>query len=105
MGGNPNWKKGGPSPNPGGRPKAPVRLRERYFKDDGDDKIYQRMMNIITSETSADSDAVKAAHLLLDRIYGRVATVDVDGEEADRTFTVVIPRFKEPDGEDGEAGE
>jgi hypothetical protein len=26
--GNPNWKKGGPSPNPGGRPKIPPELRD-----------------------------------------------------------------------------
>jgi len=82
----------GESANPGGRPRAPVRLRELYDKNEDDVRIYNRLWHWISSDDAKAS--VAAIKVLLERRYGGVATVDDNGEVVkDTTITVVVPRY------------
>lgn len=94
--GNPNWKKGGASPNPGGRPKAPVRFRELYDRDKTDDFLYERLRYWASCDDG--NIALKAIALIFERRYGRAATVDDNGDVVqDQTITVIVPKYDEPD--------
>ena len=93
--GNPKWTKGGPSPNPGGRPKAPFHFRKLYDDHLCDDQIFKRLIEILNQNEDRKA-ALKAAEILMDRRYGKVPTLDDDGNVADQTITVVIPNFAEP---------
>lgn len=99
--GNPSWVKGGPSPNPGGRPPGPIRLRERYKQDEGDDVLYDRLIGIV--RTGEDGDSIKAAQVLLERVYGKVDESDPERCELERdTLRAKLDLLKagvDPDGQ------
>lgn len=86
--GNPKWKKGCESPNPGGRPKAPVRLRELYDHNGDDDRVYNRLWEWIHSDNPQASMA--AIKVLLERRYGGVATTDDNGDAVKDTNIVIV---------------
>lgn len=91
--GNPNWKKGGPSPNPGGRPKAPIRFRELYDKDDSDDFLYERLRYWAACDDG--QVALKAIALMFEKRYGRSPIVDDNGDVVqDNVIEVVLPELK-----------
>lgn len=82
----------GESANPGGRPRAPVRLRELYDKNQDDVRVYNRLWDWINSDDAKAS--LSAIRVLLERRYGGVATVDDNGEVVkDTQITVVVPKY------------
>lgn len=83
----------GASGNPGGRPKAPIRLRELYDKDKGDDWIYARLREIAEQSDHLPA-AIRAIEILLDRRYGRAPTLDDAGNAiSDVGIKVVVPKL------------
>lgn len=75
--GNPNWKKGGPSPNPGGRPKIAEAFRAscRAFVDE---HVLQAWQNEVLT---LGKDWLRASELLAAYGYGRpTQTVEVRPE-------------------------
>ena len=85
----------GTSGNPGGRPKAPVRLRELYDNDGCDDKIYARLRYWMDQDEDAKA-SIAAMDRLLERRYGKVAPTDDNGEVVkDTQINVVIPRLED----------
>jgi hypothetical protein len=57
--GNPNWRAGGPSPNPGGRPKGLLRFREELEASCGDDIIQVIKEALQDEDVRVRLDAVK----------------------------------------------
>jgi len=83
----------GTSGNPGGRPKAPVRLRELYDNDGCDDLIYKRLRYWMDQNADAKA-SIAAMDRLLERRYGKVAPTDDNGEVVkDQTINVVVPTY------------
>ena len=68
---SPTWKKGGPSPNPGGRPKgtAHVAVLARQYTEEAILKLVAIMRNSKATTTAQ----TQAAIALIDRGYGRPA--------------------------------
>jgi hypothetical protein len=66
------WEKGGPSPNPGGRPKEVGDVRELAKKYTAE--AVQTLAKIMRSEDAPPAARTAAATALLDRAYGRPAT-------------------------------
>ena len=74
--GNPNWVKGGPSPNPAGRPAVLADLREaaRGYSQEA----LETLANVMRDPEAPPAARVAAARELLDRGYGRaVQAIDV----------------------------
>ncbi len=75
------WRKGGPSPNPGGRPRSKAlseALRTKLTEvkpDDPDGRTYAEVLasNLITLACSQGRNAVAAAAEIANRVEGRVA--------------------------------
>ena len=73
------WRKGGPSPNPGGRPKSrlltdALRIRLGDIKpDDPEQRTWAEVMasNLIEIACSKSPGAVAAANEICDRLEGR----------------------------------
>jgi hypothetical protein len=65
------WEKGGPSPNPGGRPKKVGDVRELAKKYT--EEAVQTLATIMRSEEAPPAARTAAAAALLDRGYGRPA--------------------------------
>jgi hypothetical protein len=65
------WKKGGPSPNPGGRPKEVGDVRELAKKYTAE--AVEILAKIMRSEEAPPAARTAAASALLDRAYGRPA--------------------------------
>jgi hypothetical protein len=87
--GNPNWTKG-VSGNPGGRPRAPVRLRELYDINGTDDEIYERLTYWMRQDDGKVS--IAAISKLLEYRYGRMPVVDENGDVVrDQVIRVEIP--------------
>lgn len=75
--GNPAWVKGGPSPNPAGRPAVLADLREaaRAFSQEALDTL----AGVMRDPEAPPAARVTAARELLDRGFGKaLQTVDVD---------------------------
>lgn len=65
--GNPNWKKGGPSPNPGGKPKGVVeviQLARKHTK-----LAIETLVEI--AQSGPPNARAQAAQALLDRGWGK----------------------------------
>jgi hypothetical protein len=71
--GNPKWTKGGPSPNPGGRPKV-IRAVQVAAREHTEEAI-DTLVTIMGDEKAHDSARVSAANAILDRGWGRAAQV------------------------------
>ena len=67
--GNPNWKAGGPSPNPGGRPRIlhEVRTLAREYTV----PAIQALAEVLANPKSPPAAKCQAANSLLDRGWGR----------------------------------
>lgn len=92
--GNPKFVKGGPSPNPKGRPKDALKLKNLC------QELGQEAINVLKKamkEAPEWSDRIKAAKEILDRGYGKPAqAVELSGPDGE-PFTVNIIR-KAPSG-------
>ena len=74
--GNPNWVKGGPSPNPGGRPKASTALKQALEAlADGVDTKLGRLLD--SGDERVALDAIK---FLIDHVKGK-ARQEITGED------------------------
>jgi hypothetical protein len=65
------WQKGGPSPNPGGRPRQTGDVRELAKKYTAE--AVETLAKIMRSEEAPPAARTAAASALLDRAYGRPA--------------------------------
>lgn len=75
--GNPNWVKGGSSPNPAGRPAVLRDLRERA-RGYGPEAL-QMLATVMRDPDAGPAARVAAAKELLDRGFGKaVQSLDVD---------------------------
>lgn len=77
--GNPAWVKGGPSPNPAGRPAVLADLREaaRGFSQEA----LETLAGVMRDPEAPPAARVTAARELLDRGFGRpVQSVDVNSK-------------------------
>lgn len=74
--GNPNWVKGGPSPNPGGRPKAATALKQALeaLAEDADKKL-KRLL-----DSDDEKIALDAVRFLIDHVKGK-ARQEITGED------------------------
>lgn len=81
-GGNPAWTKGGPSPNPAGRPKADIGLIEYAKQKVGNsgEKMIDFLIEVLNNDSSkvkgnykpySTDQQHKAAVELLDRVFGK----------------------------------
>jgi hypothetical protein len=76
--GNPNWVKGGPSPNPGGRPKAATELRQRLEVLALDDDAAQVLRELMQSpDEKIRLDTVK---FIVDHVKGKPSQA-ITGED------------------------
>jgi hypothetical protein len=77
--GNPAWVKGGPSPNPGGRPKASTALKQALealaIDDDTATKKLKRLL-----ESTDDKVALDAVKFLIDHVKGKPRQ-EITGED------------------------
>jgi hypothetical protein len=86
----------GTSGNPGGRPKAPVRLRELYDNDGCDDLIYRRLRKWMDQDDDAKA-SIAAMDRLMERRYGKVAPTDDNGDAVkDTNNTIAWPEWLKP---------
>ena len=67
-GGNPNFKKGGPSPNPSGRGKGYAHISA--LAKNHSEKAIQTLANIM-NRSKVESNRIAAANALLDRAWGK----------------------------------
>lgn len=111
-GGNPNWIKGGPSPNPGGKPRKLVEIEkmlDEEFRDvDSTRENYQKLRELalegVTNDVFCASGAcvgTKTTHhpaymeQLFNRLYGPIREVPVDLRDAtDEFLTELRGRLK-----------
>lgn len=92
-GGNPNWVKGGPSPNPGGKPRKlreiEAMLDDEHRTVDNMREVFTRLKALAMGEfvTKIDKDGnvdieleadARFMGLYLDRIMGPVKDLEVD---------------------------
>src|SRR6476646_10116513 len=68
--GNPNWIKGGASPNPSGRTDKPIAMLARMHAP----TAIKTLVAICKDEKAPQSARVSASQAILDRGYGRAAT-------------------------------
>ena len=68
--GNPNWIKGGASPNPSGRIDKPIAMLARMHAP----TAIKTLVAICKDEKAPQSARVSASQAILDRGYGRPAT-------------------------------
>lgn len=69
--GNPTWRKGGPSPNPGGRPAIVAELRE--LAREHTSEAIETLISVMRDKSAPPASRVTAAREVLDRGYGRPA--------------------------------
>lgn len=88
--GNPAWRKGGPSPNPGGRPAIIGELRDLARAHTAE--ALSTLVEVMGDKSAPSAARVTAARELLDRGFGRPAqevalqadiAVEVDERPAD----------------------
>lgn len=91
--GNPNWKAGGPSPNPSGRSKAvrdaSARFAQRILEStDGGEELLRGLLELLRAKCFSSSDharRLRVIELLLERAYGRsLERVDITTSTAER---------------------
>ena len=89
------WTKGGPSPNPGGRPKAIAEVVE--LAREHTTNAIEKLVEIINNPKANAQARVKAIEVLLDRGYGRPAqALDVTGMGSQvLSFTLVAGKAPE----------
>ena len=86
--GNPNWKKLGPSPNPGGRPKALKEALEAFRNPEDLSKLRVRLLMLANDEDGRIAvSAIKEWH---DRAYGKAPQAITDGEGGPVSFGVIV---------------
>jgi hypothetical protein len=94
--GNPDWKKGGPSPNPGGRPKVDPADREALMKLNP--RAIARLAEMLESED--ESVVMKAIERVLERNMGKPAQrlehAGAEGEDGGQAAITV--RFVKAEG-------
>lgn len=96
------WEKGGPSPNPGGRPKGPLDLRRLYDENKDDVRLYARLWEIIKQDDDIKA-TLKAIELLWERRYGKAPLADEEGKLAVEIETLkakleLLKAGHDPDG-------
>lgn len=77
--GNPAWVKGGPSPNPGGRPKASTALKQALeaLATDGEG-VHKKLARLLDS--ADEKIALDALKFLIDHVKGK-ARQEITGED------------------------
>ena len=107
-GGNPNWIKGGPSPNPGGKPRKLVeieRMLDEEFRDIASTREnYQVLRKLALQGVTNDVYDVKGGGVvgqkttfhpaymeqLFNRLYGPIREVPVDLKDATDEFLMEL---------------
>ena len=97
---NPAWKKGGPSPNPGGRPKADHRVVD--LAREHTELAIKTLVEIAKNKKASTTSRVAAATALLDRAWGRPRqAVDLSAEGgASIPLSVSVELIDAPGGDD-----
>lgn len=70
-GGNPNWVKGGPSPNPRGRPRSGLAFAERVRERIDPDLVIDLALRVAADETMTPDARLAALLPLIDRGFIR----------------------------------
>lgn len=106
-GGNPNWVKGGPSPNPGGKPRKLVeieRMLDEEFRDiESTRENYQKLRELALKGVTNDVFDAKGVpcgskttyhpaymEQLFNRLYGPIREVPVDLKDATDEFLMEL---------------
>jgi hypothetical protein len=77
---NPNWKKGGKSPNPGGRPIGTVAEMQALCRTHGPMAVATLVE--VAQYGGQESDRIAASKVLLDRGYGKATErVELSGPD------------------------
>src|SRR5262245_14908258 len=82
--GNPKWRAGGPSPNPGGRPAGIAeRLRTGLLDATGDlAEVIEYLASVVRDPDAHARDRIAAAALILDRTAGKAPQEHVVSAQA-----------------------
>jgi hypothetical protein len=72
--GNPNWVKGGPSPNPLGRPRTGLAFAERGRERIDPDKVLELAVRVLEDETLPPRERLAIVMPVVDRIYVKPPT-------------------------------
>jgi hypothetical protein len=76
------WQKGGPSPNPKGRPKQPKTVQEvRALARQHTVQMVEVLARVANNPKSPPAARQAAASSLLDRAWGKPASLDLEGAE------------------------
>jgi hypothetical protein len=76
------WTKGGPSPNPKGRPKQPKTVKEvRELARQHTVQMVEVLARVANNPKSPPAARQAAASSLLDRAWGKPASLDLEGAE------------------------
>src|SRR5262245_61650229 len=94
--GNPKWVRGGPSPNPGGRPKGSRDASQASYGADADKHI-DVADSILFNPKAKDADKLAALKIVIEQGWGRPHQQVELSDAADRPRIVVlsgVPRNK-----------
>lgn len=81
--GNPNWVKGGPSPNAGGRstgPRLAITAALRRMADP--ELIAAYLIDLVADDSASHRERLMAAQLILDRTEGKAIATVMSGQLA-----------------------
>jgi hypothetical protein len=93
------WVKGGPSPNPKGRPKGTA--VEQFRENPGAATVIEKLFQVANTlnDIKPHKDAIQAAKLIIERIVPSLKASELVVSEQDQPF-VLMPSQVEPDKED-----
>jgi hypothetical protein len=87
------WTKGGPSPNPKGRPKQPRSVKEvRELAREKTVQMIEVLSKVASNPKSPPAARAAAASSILDRAWGRPGSLDLEGAEQ---LVIRVVRFGE----------
>ena len=95
------FKKGGPSPNPKGRPKKDDTIVERFRSNEGCQSVINKLFAVANTldDHTPHKDAIQAAKLIVERLVPSLKAselrVDTDGDAG----MVYLPSQEEPEKE------
>ena len=80
--GNPNWIKGGASPNPSGRTDKPIAMLARMHAP----HALKTLVTISKDERAPHAARVSASQAILDRAYGKAPTLSTRNQQFKRAI-------------------